>query len=216
MLFLKQTKKPTEKPNSLDWLGIKTVKNGVVVFNSSRYVKIMEVMPVNFLLSSKVEKSNIITAFRQLLNVCDFPIQILVKSWKADTRSHVKRMQGCRDRENDENCKELIDGYIKLLENIGGRNAVSRRFFIAFPYVPDPGVKDYTFSDVVKKLNENKRKILEYLKNCGNKVIETSDENISTAKVLYEMLNRKRCETQSFPENLENILSPAITGYIKT
>lgn len=212
---VKNKNRTLENPNTLDWLPVKEIRDGIIVLKNGRYVKAVEVSPVNFLLSSQKEKHNIIKAFRALLNICDFPLQILVRSWKADTQPHIKRMEAYHSREPDENCRRLIQGYIRLVRNIGSKNAVSRRFFIVFPYIPDPGVKTFTFEDVVKKLNENKRKIAEYISHCGNRVLEPSDEDSFTAGVLYTAINRKKSVTQPLPVKLDSLLSPVITGIIK-
>lgn len=209
-LNIKHDKHGPEHPNTLDWLPIKGIKNGIVEMKDGRYIKIIEISPINFMLSSRTEKHNIITAFRSLLNICDFPVQILVQSWKADTQPHVRKMEAHLAREPNESCRQLMQGYISLVRNIGSHNAVSRRFFLIFTYIPDPGVKDYTFEHIVKKLNENRRKVAEYISQCGNKVIEHSDEDEFTAAVLYTCLNRKKCVDQSISGHLKNLLSPAV------
>ena len=168
------------------------------------------------MLSSRTEKHNIIMAFRSLLNICDFPMQILVQSWKADTQPHVRKMEAHLAREPDESCRQLMQGSISLVRNIGSRNAVSRRFFLIFPYIPDPGVKEITFEQVVKKLGENRRKIAEYISQCGNKVIDHPDEDKFTAIVLYTCLNRHKCIGQPLSGNVTNLLSPAILSISDT
>ena len=42
------------------WLPIETVTNGVIVLKDGRYIKILEILPVNFYLKSEVEQENII------------------------------------------------------------------------------------------------------------------------------------------------------------
>lgn len=212
----KHKKKEPELPNALDWLPFHGIRNGVVEMKDGRYIKIIEVSPVNFMLSSRTEKHNIIMAFRSLLNICDFPMQILVQSWKADTQPHVRKMEAYLAREPDESCRQLMQGYISLVRNIGSRNAVSRRFFLIFPYIPDPGVKESTFEQVVKKLNENKRKIAEYISQCGNKVMDHPDEDEFTASVLYTCLNRKKCIDQPMSGRIKSLLSPAILSVSDT
>ena len=42
------------------WLPIETVTGGLVLLKDGRYIKILEVLPVNFYLKSDVEQENII------------------------------------------------------------------------------------------------------------------------------------------------------------
>lgn len=205
----KSSKKNPDRQNTLDWLPFNNIRNGIVEMKEGRYIKILEIAPINFMLSSRTEKHNIIMAFRSLLNICDFPIQILVQSWKADTQAHVKKMEAHLAREPDKNCRQLMQGYISLVRNIGSHHAVSRRFFFIIPYIPDPGTKDYTFSEVEKKLNENRRRIAEYISQCGNKVIDQTDEDDFTASVLYACLNRRKSISQPIAGHMKNLLFPA-------
>ena len=41
------------------WLPIKHIQNGIVLLKDGRYIKVIEVLPVNFYLKSEVEQENI-------------------------------------------------------------------------------------------------------------------------------------------------------------
>ena len=51
------------------WLPIETVTGGLVLLKDGRYIKILEVLPVNFYLKSDVEQENIIYYFASYLMV---------------------------------------------------------------------------------------------------------------------------------------------------
>ena len=43
-----------------EWLPIETIRDGIIVLKDGRYIKVVEVLPVNFYLKSDVEQENII------------------------------------------------------------------------------------------------------------------------------------------------------------
>ena len=51
------------------WLPMETVTGGLVLLKDGRYIKILEVLPVNFYLKSDVEQENIIYYFASYLMV---------------------------------------------------------------------------------------------------------------------------------------------------
>ena len=45
------------------WLPIDNIRNGVIILKDGRFIKVVEVLPVNFYLKSEVEQENIIYYF---------------------------------------------------------------------------------------------------------------------------------------------------------
>lgn len=51
------------------WLPLADIKNGIIVLKDGRYIKLIEVLPVNFYLKSEVEQENIIFYFASCVKV---------------------------------------------------------------------------------------------------------------------------------------------------
>lgn len=182
-----------------NWMPIQNVVNGIVVLKNGTYVKILEVIPINFKLKSRTDKRFLILNYRSFLKACKFPMQISVQCKKADVEPHIKRIKTFLKTEKNENVKKMIKGYIKLVSSLshGSKGAISRRFFLIIPYVPLPGVKNFEFRDVEKQLSDKHITIKEFLSKCGNEIIEQQDTEW-VANVLYTYLNKKTCEVQKF------------------
>lgn len=71
--WLNQIKKGKEKPKKLefvqDFLPIKSLQNGVIETKDGRYLKILEIEPINFMLRSEEEQINIIASFASWLKI---------------------------------------------------------------------------------------------------------------------------------------------------
>jgi hypothetical protein len=186
--------------SSKEWLPVKDIQNGIVILKNGEYLKIFEVLPINFKLRSKIEKRSIILNYREFLKACHYPMQISIQCKKADIEPHIKRMEGYLKKESNENVKRMGKGYIGLVRTLGKKGAASRRFFLVVPYVQPAGIKTVDFADVDKQLSEKKSNIQDYLKPCGNGVVDTADSGDTEyiLNVLYSCINKRTCDIQRF------------------
>lgn len=187
-----------------NWQPIKDIKNGIIILKNGEYVKIVEVVPVNFKLKSAADKRFLILNYRAFLKGCRFPMQVSVQCRKADIDPHLNRIKALYKVEKNEDVKELTKGYMKLVKslNYGTKTAISRRFFLIFPYITPPGKKDEPFGEVVKQLKDKESKIKGFLEQCGNEIVEVQDEDEYLANILYTYLNKKTSEVQKFSGKL--------------
>lgn len=204
-MFNKSSKSRSTLPDknvvsTKDWLPVKTVVNGIVLLKNGDYLKILEVLPINFKLRSKLEKRSIILNYREFLKACHYPMQVSIQCKKADIEPHIKRMEGYLKEENNDNVKSVGKGYVSLVRTLGKKGAVSRRFFLVVPYVQPAGIKAVEFADVDKQLSEKKSNIQDYLKHCGNVVVDAGDAGDTEYifNILYSCINKRTCDIQRF------------------
>ena len=204
-MFKKSNKSNSTLPDknaisTKDWLPIKAITNGIVLLKNGDYLKILEVLPINFKLRSKVEKRSIILNYREFLKACHYPMQVSIQCKKADIEPHIKRMEGYLKEETNVNVKSMGKGYVGLVRTLGKKGAVSRRFFLVVPYVQPAGIKTVEYPDVDKQLSEKKSNIQDYLKHCGNVVVDTVDTGDTEyiLNILYSCINKRTCDIQRF------------------
>lgn len=53
---------------------------------------------------------------------------------KADSDKHIAMVQEELAQEENPQCKEIGDDYIRLIRDVGSREALTRRFFLIFQY----------------------------------------------------------------------------------
>ena len=130
-------KKKKRKYQTLeDYLPIEKISNGIVYTTDHRYVKILEIEPINFLLRSAREQQSIIYSFISYLKISPVKLQIKMISKKADINRHLEQSARELERESDPRCRELQRDYIQFVRHLSSREAVSRRFFLIFEYEP--------------------------------------------------------------------------------
>lgn len=72
------------------FIPIKAIKNGIVYTTDGRFIKILEVTPINLDMMSPREQENTIYNFMSYLKIAPANIQLKVLTKKADVSSHIK------------------------------------------------------------------------------------------------------------------------------
>lgn len=206
-------KKPTGKPvkerkrehTTEELIPVKDIRNGIVELTDGRYIKILEVEPINFLLRSVREQKNIIHGFASWLKISPVKIQIKVLTKKADISKHLNAIERDMDRENDPKCRELQQDYYNLIKTIGSREAITRRFLVIFEYEPTFNNRKSDYNEVVSTLETAARTAKQYFLHCDNVVISHDNENEFLLDVLYTIFNRETCEGTTVSKRIQDL-----------
>lgn len=204
----RRIKKKAETP-----FPVEKIENGICYLRDKRYIKIIEVEPINFLLRSVREQRNIIYSYMSYLKISPVRMQIKVISKKADISNHLDKIQEEIKTEQDDRCRILLMDYYNLIRRIGLKEAVTRRFFVVFEYEPMPGgSRKNEEKDAVNQLEVAERTARTYLMQCGNRVVEHEDTNAFMAEVLYILFNRKSSAEVPFSVRAAEEIRKHITG----
>lgn len=169
-----------------EYLPVEKIENSIIYTRDHRYLKIVEVVPINFLLRSAREQRNIIYSFISFLKISPVKMQIKVIAKRADLNRHREIVQREMAQETDENCRLLQQDYLTLIDRIGAREATSRRFFMVFEYEAWAGRKrDNEEAEAIASLQTAARTAVNYLKQCGNEVLIPENDDEFTVDTLY-------------------------------
>ena len=112
-----------------DFIPLKELKNGIVETTDGRFIKILEIEPINFLLRSDEEQWGIISTFASWLKISPMRLQFKSVTRKADSDQYVAGLQADLEQEAVDACRRLGEGTIRFIREEGSREALSRRFF---------------------------------------------------------------------------------------
>ena len=200
-------KKKKRKYQTLeDYLPIEKIANGIVYTTDHRYVKILEIEPINFLLRSAREQQSIIYSFISYLKISPVKLQIKMISKKADINRHLEQSAKELERESDPRCRELQRDYIQFVRHLSSREAVSRRFFLIFEYEPFNVNRKVEEKEILAALETAAQTAKTFLYQCGNDVVTHENEDEFTTDVLYTLLNRTLCTDKPLPERITEVL----------
>lgn len=177
-----------------DIVEVEEIETGIVKTTDGRYVKIIEIEPINFHLRSEKEKKQIIYDFAAWLKIAPVKIHFKTVSNPTDIGNYLVKINEEKEKEPNELCRNLQDDYLKLICDVGFRQGVERRFFIIIEYEKKNIISD-KFNEILYALNMAAATIESMLKRCGNAVIHHSDEDASIRELFYMLYNRRPTET---------------------
>lgn len=172
------------------WLPIETIRDGLVLLKDGRYIKVVEVLPVNFYLKSDVEQETIIYYFAGYLKIAPDHLQIRILTQKADISEYTSRLAHFSETENNDACREMILDEMAFVQGLSDRVAVKKRFFIVFSFIQRGFAdKPASFQDVQRTLNDEAYKAMKYLAQCGLEVLHITDDGF-LIDLFYGMINK--------------------------
>ncbi len=189
-----------------EFLPVYKIENGIIYTKDYRYVKIVEVNPINFMLRSPREQRSIIYSFISYLKISPVKVQFKVLTKRADINRHVNRIREEMEQETDENCRMLQEDYLELIDRLGSREATTRRFFIAFEYETVGARRGDEEAMAIASLQTVARTVANYLKQCGNEVVTPDHEDEFLAEVLYSVLCRQTSDRVPLHRRVQEVI----------
>lgn len=204
-----ETKTDLEKPPlnpAASYLPIREIKNGIIYTKDHRYVKIVEISPINFLLRSAREQQNIIYSFVSFLKISPVKLQFKVLTRRADINRHLETLHREMENETDERCLALQRDYENLIRQIGSREAITRRFFLIFEYEPLAANRNNDEGHAIAALETAVQTAQTYLRQCGNELLTPEHPDEMAAEVFYSVLNRRTSVTKSLQVRINEVI----------
>ena len=197
-----------------DFIPLKELKNGIAETTDGRFIKILEIEPINFLLRSDEEQWGIISTFASWLKISPMRLQFKSVTRKADSDQYVAGLQADLEQETVEACRRLGEGTIRFIREEGSREALSRRFFLIFQYEAPNGRRqmDPDYGEIYSALQVVTQNARTYFAQCGNSIVQPKDEDAFTAEVLYMYFNRRSCVDDPFQNRLNRVVVDAMAA----
>lgn len=119
------------------YLDIDQIHDDTVVMKDGTLRAVLLVSSVNFALKAEEEQNALVAAYASMLNVLDFPIQIVIQSRKLNIDNYMDRLRESEKKQTNELLKIQIADYrvfISQLVDIG--QIMSKKFFVVVPLNP--------------------------------------------------------------------------------
>lgn len=199
-------RKPEKLSFTQDFIPIKNLEHGIIETTDGRYIKILEIEPINFMLRSEEEQYEIICSFASWLKISPVHLQFKSITRKADSDKHIAMLQKETETEESEQCKKLSEGYIRLIKDVGSREALTRRFFLIFRYEELRRNENSDYRHICSTLLTAEQNARAYFMQCGNNILQPKDPDEATAEILYMFFNRRSCIEGPFHSRVDRIV----------
>lgn len=177
------------------------IQQGVVITEDGRYIKILEVLPTNFYLKSRVEQQNIIYYLASYLKIAPPSLQILVHTQRADIDAYCEQMEHYYNTEANEKCKAMILEDAQLVNYLAAYEAVTRRFYLIFEYT---GLSN-DFTEIAKELADHAETAYQYLDYCGLEVLRHDNYDEFLLKTLYTSYHKQTARSVDYEAIMSQI-----------
>ena len=202
-------KREAKGESAQSFLPIRDIRNGLVETADGRYLKILEIEPINFALRSSEEQYNIISSFASWLKISPVRLQLKAITRRADSDKHVALVKQELSQEENPQCRAMGEDYLRLIQKVGSREALTRRFFLIFQYEA-AGRDDGDYARIVGSLQAAEQTARAYFLQCGNSIVQPSNPDEATAELLYQIFNRRSCQTEPFQTRVDRVVLDAM------
>ena len=190
-----------------DWLPVKNIIGGTIITKDHRFVKIIEVLPVNFHLKTPHEQQAIIYYFASYLKIAPNNLQIRVVTQRLDLEGYVAQMRKYSENEENEKCREMIEDNIDEVSYIVANEVTTHRFFIIFQYEPQMKGRGGTVRAIADRLGEEAETARRYLDLCGLEVLEPDYADNAVLELLYETINKSTARRVKLPDGVFDMMT---------
>lgn len=177
-----------------------------------RYVKILEIEPINFMLRSSEEQYNILSSFASWLKISPMKLQFKSITRKADSDKHIAMIRKELSMEDNAQCRAMGEDYIRLIKDVGSREALTRRFFLIYQYEAIGRNESDDYSKIYSMLVSAEQNARAYFMQCGNNIIQPKNPDQAVAEILYMFFNRRSCVDEPFTDRVNRVIIDTMTA----
>lgn len=199
-------KMPKATASTQAHLDIEDILDNMVILKTGWVALVMSTTAVNFDLLSEAEQDATIYAFGALLNSLSFPMQILIRSNKADITSYFQHLEEAERAQPNPDLKRQIQKYKDFIElTVQRKTVLDKKFYLIITFSPlEAGLKGFGKNPSKEK---EKNAILSQAKAA---LAPRRDHVIKQIARLG--LTAKQLTTQELIELFYDIYNPAPTG----
>ena len=158
------------------------------------------------MLRSSEEQYNILSSFASWLKISPMKLQFKSNTRKADSDKHIAMIRKELSMEDNAQCKAMGEDYIRLIKDVGSREALTRRFFLIYQYEAIGRSESDDYSKIYSMLVSAEQNARAYFMQCGNSIIQPKNPDQAAAEILYMFFNRRSCVDEPFADRVNRVI----------
>ncbi len=193
-----RSRRSKTKGSARSQIGIKGVRDNILILPDNRYRAVLSTSSVNFELQSADEQDALVDNFQSFLNSLATPIQILVRIRELDVDRYIEDFETARAGETQAIYKQQMQSYGNFIrELVAGNKILSRRFYVVIPY-ESRTVTD--FSLVKEQLQLEQEIIIKGLEKLG--MTARSLSSLEILDLFYSFYRPEQAKVQPLSQEL--------------
>ncbi len=127
--------KSKTKTSSRQQIGIKGVRDGILMLPNNEYRAILQVSSLNFELRSEEEQDAIMDTYESFLNSVGSSLQILIRTREIDMDKYLEDLAERLEGETEQIYRHQLQNYDEFIRTLIQSNKIlTRHFYIVVPY----------------------------------------------------------------------------------
>ena len=198
---------PAPAASTQEHLDIEDIQDDLVILKSGWISMVLSISSVNFDLLSEAEQDAAIYAYAAFLNSLTFPLQVLIRSKKADISSYFAHLEDAEASQLNPDIAAQIKKYKEFISSIVSQKTVlDKEFYLIINFSPlEMGFKGLAKASAAN--SKNKKQLL-----SGAKASLAPKRDHIVKQMGRIGLNVKQLTTQEIIELFYDIYNPAPTG----
>ena len=125
------------KASTQDHLDIEDITDDLVILKTGWVALVMTTTAINFDILSEAEQDATIYAYAALLNSLSFPLEILVRSKKADITSYFQGLTEAEGKQTNPDLKRQIQKYQDFIQStVQQKTVLDKKFYLIITFSP--------------------------------------------------------------------------------
>lgn len=194
------------KASTQEHLDIDDITEDLVISQDSHVAMILSTTAVNFDILSEGEQDATIYAYGALLNSLSFPVEILIRSKKADISSYFAHLSEALQSQTNPDLKNQIQKYMEFIQSVvQQRTVLDKKFYLIITFSPlELGIKGL-------KKSSNKTKSKAQLISDAKIALMPKRDHLTKQTARLGLVT-KQLTTKELIELFYDIYNPAPTG----
>jgi hypothetical protein len=181
----------TKKISARHQIGIKEVKDGILILPGNKYRIVLKTSALNFELKSEEEQDQIIDTFQNFLNALPCSIQILIRTREVDIDGYLEEFMAHNNHETNALYKTQLEEYGQFIKKlVSGNKILTRKFYVVVSYSGE----SRDLSIIKEQLKLNQDIISKGLERLGMKTRQLG--NLEILDLFYSFYNPSKSKIQ--------------------
>lgn len=195
-----------KKASTQEHLDIEDITDDLVILKTGWVAQVLSTTAINFDLLSEAEQDATIYAYGAFLNSLTFPLQVLIRSKKADITSYFQSLEEAQRTQPNPDLKRQIQKYQEFIQaTVQQKTVLDKRFYLIITYSP----LEIGFKGVGQKKNQTAAKA-SLIAAAKTALAPKRDHVVKQTARLG--INTRQLTSQELIELFYDIYNPAPTG----
>lgn len=198
--------KSTNKTSSRQQIGIKGVRDNILMLPNNQYRAILNVSSLNFELKSEEEQDAIIDTYESFLNSVGSNLQILIRTREIDMDKYLEELTERLDGEAEPVYRKQLKNYDEFIRSLITTNKIlTRHFYVVIPYAAS-GKADFEL--IKEQLNQKVDIVSKGMTRLGMHTKQLS--SLEVLDLFYSFYNPAQAKIQPLTEQALQLIHTAL------